>query len=125
MARRRRGIDIVPLLGIGAVYLVATGKIQLPGLSLGDGGSLIPLGPRDQAIEAAKTHLRQFIGSDITIVVQSVEDIVFPDTSLGCDTTGIPAAVLIQGYKITLVANGRIWTYAADQKGRVCLLEHV
>ncbi len=111
----------MPFLGIGAVYLVATGKIQLPGL--GNGASIIPLSERDRAIEAAKTHLKQFIGTDVPIVVQSVENIVFPDSSLGCDTAGIPFAVLIEGYRITLTASGRIWTYAADKQARVCLLD--
>jgi hypothetical protein len=54
------------------------------------------------------------------IQIISVEDVDWPDTSLGCPQPGVfYAQIIVQGYRIVLAVDGKQVEYHADRKGRV------
>jgi hypothetical protein len=72
---------------------------------------------REAATEAAKKDLAGRLNlkeSDIEVV--SVEDVEFPDMSLGAAASGEVAAQMISsGWRIKLQADGRNFEYRADK----------
>ena len=54
------------------------------------------------------------------IQVVSVEEVDWPDTSMGCPQPGMfYAQVIVQGYRIVLAAEGKQVVYHADRQGHV------
>jgi len=69
------------------------------------------------AISAAAARLKV---APEAVQVVSVSATDWSDTSLGCPQPGMfYAQVIVQGYKIVLMASGQQVEYHADQKGRV------
>jgi hypothetical protein len=78
-------------------------------------------GESDIAVRAAITDwaARLRVAPDKIRVVW-VEDVSWPDTSIGCPQPGMfYAQIIVPGYKIMLSADGRQIEYHADRQGRV------
>lgn len=85
------------------------------------------MSPRDKAavVDAAKRDLAQRLGiKEQTIeLVGQVEEVTWPDASLGCPEPGkMYAQVLTPGHKLTLRSGGKLYEYHAA-KGVVKLCQ--
>lgn len=103
---------------------------------VGDGRAVVCAEPADPApapdevaalarvIELARQDLAERLGIDLEqIEVRSAEAVTWPNTSLGCPKPGMMyAEVLVEGYLIELVVDGKSYEYHADQE-RVVLCQ--
>jgi hypothetical protein len=141
----------VTLIGILALALVACGPRAQPTVaietkvatpthtspqptpapsSLPTPDELVPLEspvqtpPANPAVAAAIAHLAAELGlspADVTIL--SVEEMQWPDSSLGCPQPGMMyAQVITPGYRVLLEANGETYAVHTDQKGSTVVI---
>jgi hypothetical protein len=78
---------------------------------------IVPIGPDDDKMVAvAKADLAQRLGvADEDIVVKSVEEKEWPDTSLGCPQEGMRyLQVITPGLRIVLTVAGQDYEYHTD-----------
>ena len=75
--------------------------------------------------ERAKQDLAQRLSIPLDqIAIVKVEEVEWPDASLGCPEPGkMYAQVIIPGYRITLSAKGQTYDYHADRGERVALCQ--
>ena len=76
---------------------------------------------KDGQVARAKRDLAKTLGIDEgQISVKSVRSTQWPDASLGMEESGgFAAQILTDGYIIELQAQGRTYTYHADENSRV------
>ncbi len=77
---------------------------------------------RDEAVRKALEDLEERLDvAEGEVTVESVEEVTWPDTSLGCPEEGkMYAQVLTPGYRIVLRARGTRYTYHAGGSRVVC-----
>ena len=82
----------------------------------------IPAGSEAQ-IELAKQNLANRLGTSTeSITVASVEEVEWPDSSLGCPEPGkMYAQIVTPGYRIMLQAGGKDYEYHTDKGKNVVL----
>jgi hypothetical protein len=75
-------------------------------------------GALQSLVDLAQVNLAQRLGIDLeAISVQSVEEVDFPDTSLGVPEPGkVYAQVITPGYAIKLAADGQTYQYRASDE---------
>ncbi len=106
------------VIGIAALSLLGYGLVAGPlsGAAPESGGVQAP-------VELAKADLAQRIGIEKEqIVVESVEPVAWPDTSLGCpEPDTVYNQVITDGYRILLSHDGETYRYHTDEGNRVVL----
>ena len=77
-------------------------------------------------VERAIDDLATRQGADRSqVIVESVEDVEWRDSSLGCPQPGMMyAQVITPGFRIVLQLNGARYTYHGDLSRRVTLCEN-
>ena len=79
----------------------------------------------EKVVAAAKADLMGRLGvTEEAVVVQSVEAVQWPDSSLGCPQPGMMyLQVITPGFRVVLEAEGQVYEYHASQ-GRTVVLCH-
>ncbi len=106
------GIEVV-LMAQGKTY-VYRGRGEMVKLCTPEGE------PESLVIRKVKEHFKDFPPEEVKVI--SVEEVVWPDTSLGCPEPGMfYAQVLVPGYRIILEVGGKRVEVHTDLKGRVVI----
>ena len=79
--------------------------------------------PLAQLVKAAQQALADRLGASVdAISVESVEEVTWPDSALGCPEPGMMyLQVLTSGYRIVLSAEGTEYVYHTDRSERIVL----
>ncbi len=78
---------------------------------------IVPAGsPAEKIVNAAKADLAERLGiAEEAIAVASIEEMEWPDSSLGCPQPGMMyLQVITPGFRIVLTANGQEYKYHTD-----------
>lgn len=118
LGRRRAGLFLGALVVAGIPPLGCVGA----GGGAGNAGPPVPPGA-EQTVAAVRADAARRSGlSPSQVRVLGVEEVDWPDTSLGCPEPGkFYAQVITPGYKITVRAGDTDYEYHADRTGRFVL----
>ena len=78
-----------------------------------------PTTSAEEAVALAKNHLAQQLGiAETEIELVSIQNVVWPDASLGVPEPGkVYAQVIVPGFRIVLSAQGKEYVYHAGKVG--------
>ncbi len=118
LGRRQAGLFLAVLVAVGVPGLGCVGS----GGGTGNAGPPVPPGA-EQTVAAVRADAARRSGlTPDQVRVLGVEEVDWPDTSLGCPEPGkFYAQVITPGYKITVRAGDTAYEYHADRAGRFVL----
>lgn len=113
-----------PAPTVPATPTVLAALTPTPGQTRGAPDAARPTGG-SAMVDLARQDLARRLGlSPDQIVVESVKEREWPDTSLGCPEPGrLYAQVIVPGYRIVLRAQDRTFVYHTDRTSRVVLCQ--